>query len=74
MKILLFLFFLSDISLEYDEKCKKCHEPAKILFSSKMKTKDLRKTIYDMYRRDSSGKPTKAQVDGMLKYAKSFKK
>jgi len=27
-----------------------------------------------MYRVDSSEKPTKAQVDTMFKYAKSFKK
>ena len=38
------------------------------------KTKDMRKTIYDMYRVDSSDKPSKAQVDAMLKYSKSLKK
>ena len=38
------------------------------------KTKDMRKTIYDMYMVDSSDKPSKAQVDSMLKYAKSLKK
>jgi hypothetical protein len=44
------------------------------LFGGKLKTKDLRKTIYDMYRADSSDKPTKEQVDAMYKYAKSLKK
>ena len=54
-------------------RCVKCHEPAAILFKNP-KTKDLRSTIYNMYRVDSSDKPSKAQVDGMLKYAKSLKK
>jgi hypothetical protein len=54
-------------------RCAKCHEPAAILFKNP-KTKDLRSTIYNMYRVDSSDKPSKAQVDSMLKYAKSLKK
>lgn len=70
--ILLFLL-LTDPKVEFRDRCKKCHEPAAILFKNS-KTKDLRKTIYDMYRVDSSDKPSKAQVDTMLKYAKSFKK
>jgi hypothetical protein len=69
--ILLFLL-LVDSKVEYLDRCKKCHEPAAILFKNP-KTKDLRKTIYDMYRVDSSDKPSKAQVDAMFKYAKSFK-
>ena len=70
---LLFLLFI-DPKVEYKDNCKKCHESPAVLFGGKLKTKDLRKTIYDMYRVDSSEKPTKAQVDAMLKYAKSFKK
>jgi hypothetical protein len=71
--ILLFLL-LVDSKVEYLDRCKKCHEPAAVLFGGKLKTKDLRKTIYDMYRVDSSEKPSKAQVDAMFKYAKSLKK
>jgi len=69
--LFLFLLFL-DPKTEYIDRCKKCHVSASELFSSKMVTKDLRKTIYDMYRRDSSEKPSKTQVDAMYKYAKSF--
>ena len=70
--ILLFLL-LVDSKVEFRDRCKKCHEPAAILFKNP-KTKDLRKTIYDMYRVDISEKPSKAQVDAMFKYAKSLKK
>jgi hypothetical protein len=70
--ILLFLLLI-DPKVEFRDRCKKCHEPAAILFKNP-KTKDLRKTIYDMYRVDSSDKPSKAQVDAMFKYAKSLKK
>ena len=63
-----------DPKVEFRDRCIKCHEPAAVLFGGKLKTKDLRKTIYDMYRVDSSDKPSKAQVDSMLKYAKSLKK
>ena len=69
---LLFLLFI-DPKVEFQDHCKKCHESASILFKNP-KTKDMRKTIYDMYRVDSSDKPSKAQVDAMLKYAKSLKK
>jgi hypothetical protein len=72
MGIILFLFLI-DPKVEYMNRCVKCHEPAAILFKNP-KTKDLRSTIYNMYRVDSSDKPSKAQVDGMLKYAKSLKK
>jgi hypothetical protein len=72
MGLILFLMLI-DPKIEYKERCIGCHEPAAILFKNP-KTKDLRKTIYDMYRRDSSDIPSKAQVDGMLKYAKSLKK
>jgi len=64
---------LIDPKVEYKERCIGCHEPAAILFKAP-KTKDLRKTIYEMYRRDSSEIPSKSQVDNMLKYAKSLKK
>ena len=74
MNVFLLLLMFIDPKVEYKEYCKKCHENPAILFGGKMKTKDLRKTIYDMYRVDSSEKPSKAQVDAMLKYAKSFKK
>ena len=60
--------------LRHPIKSKKCHESPAILFGGKLQTKDLRKTIYEMYRVDSSEKPSKAQVDAMFKYAKSFKK
>jgi hypothetical protein len=72
MGIILFLFLI-DPKVEYMNRCVKCHEPAAILFKNP-KTKDLRSTIYNMYRVDSSDKPSKAQVDSMLKYAKSLKK
>ena len=72
MGIILFLFMI-DPKIEYMNRCVKCHEPAAILFKNP-KTKDLRSTIYNMYRVDSSDKPSKAQVDSMLKYAKSLKK
>jgi hypothetical protein len=72
MGIILFLFMI-DPKVEYMNRCVKCHEPAAILFKNP-KTKDLRSTIYNMYRVDSSDKPSKAQVDSMLKYAKSLKK
>jgi hypothetical protein len=72
MGIILFLFLI-DPKVEYMNRCVKCHEPAVILFKNP-KTKDLRYTIYNMYRVDSSDKPSKAQVDSMLKYAKSLKK
>jgi hypothetical protein len=72
MGIILFLFLI-DPKIEYMNRCVKCHEPAAILFKNP-KTKDLRSTIYNMYRVDSSDKPSKAQVDSMLKYAKSLKK
>ncbi len=74
MKALLLFLLLIDPKVEYKNNCKKCHESPAILFGGKLQTKDLRKTIYDMYRVDSSEKPTKAQVDTMFKYAKSFKK
>ncbi len=64
---------LIDPKVEYMDRCIKCHEPAAVLFKNP-KTKDLRSTIYNMYRVDSSIKPSKAQVDAMLKYAKSLKK
>ena len=64
---------LIDPKVEYMDRCIKCHEPAAVLFKNP-KTKDLRSTIYNMYRVDSSMKPSKAQVDAMLKYAKSLKK
>ena len=73
MKALLLFLLLIDPKVEYKNNCKKCHEPAAILFKNP-KTKDLRKTIYDMYRVDISEKPSKAQVDAMFKYAKSLKK
>ena len=73
MNAFLFFLLLIDPKVEYLDHCKKCHEPAAVLFKNP-KTKDLRKTICDMYRVDSSDKPSKAQVDTMLKYAKSFKK
>lgn len=74
MNFSLFLFFLFiDPKIEYIDRCKKCHVTASELFSSSLKTKDLRKTIYDMYLRDSSEKPSKTQVDAMLKYANSLK-
>ena len=72
MGIILFLFLI-DPKVEYMNRCVKCHEPAAILFKNP-KTKDLRSTIYNMYMVDSSDKPSKAQVDSMLKYAKSLKK
>jgi mono/diheme cytochrome c family protein len=72
MGIILF-FMLIDPKIEYRQHCIGCHEPAAILFKNP-KTKDLRKTIYDMYRRDSPEIPSKAQLDSMLKYAKSLKK
>lgn len=73
MKFSLFLLLLFiDPKIDYIERCKKCHVAAPELFNSNMKTKDLRKTIYEMYRRDSSEKPSKTQVDAMYKYAKSF--
>lgn len=72
MGIILF-FLMIDPKVEYMDRCIKCHEPAAILFKHP-KTKDLRKKIYDMYRVDSSDKPSKSQVDSMLKYAKSLKK
>jgi hypothetical protein len=74
MNAILLILLLIDPKVEFKERCKNCHEPAAILFGGKLQTKDLRKTIYDMYRVDSSEKPTKAQVDTMFKYAKSFKK
>ena len=64
---------LIDPKVEYMDRCIKCHEPAAVLFKNP-KIKDLRSTIYNMYRVDSSIKPSKAQVDAMLKYAKSLKK
>ena len=64
---------LIDPKVEYMDRCIKCHEPAAVLFKNP-KTKDLRSTIYNMYRVDSSMKLSKAQVDAMLKYAKSLKK
>lgn len=67
------MFLLIDPKVEFQDHCKKCHENAAVLFKNP-KTKDMRKTIYDMYRVDSSDKPSKAQVDAMLKYAKSLKK
>jgi hypothetical protein len=73
MNAILLILLLVDPKVEFKERCKNCHEPAAVLFKNP-KTKDLRKTIYDMYRVDSSEKPTKAQVDTMFKYAKSFKK
>ena len=73
MNAFLLFLLLIDPKVEYLDHCKKCHEPAAILFKNP-KTKDLRKTIYDMYRVDSSEKPSKAQVDAMFKYAKSLKK
>jgi len=72
MGIILFLFMI-DPKVEYMNRCVKCHEPAAISLKNP-KTKDLRSTIYNMYRVDRSDKPSKAQVDGMLKYAKSLKK
>jgi len=73
MNAILIFLLLVDPKVEFRDRCKKCHEPAAILFKNP-KTKDLRKTIYDMYRFDSSEKPSKAQVDAMFKYAKSLKK
>ena len=74
MNILLLCLLLLDPKVEYKDNCKRCHSSAVELFGGKLKTKDLRKTIYDMYRVDSSDKPTKEQVDAMYKYAKSLKK
>ena len=74
MNILLLCLLLVDPKIEYKDHCKHCHSSAVELFGGKLKTKDLRKTIYDMYRADSSDKPTKEQVDAMYKYAKSLKK
>ena len=64
---------LIDPKVDYMDRCIKCHEPAAVLFKNP-KTKDLRSTIYNMYMFDSSDKPSKGQVDSMLKYAKSFGK
>ncbi len=72
MGIILFLFLI-DPKVEYMDRCIKCHEPAAVLFKNP-KTKDLRSTIYNMYRVDSSEVPSKSQVDAMFKYAKSLKK
>jgi hypothetical protein len=72
MELILFLMLI-DPKVEYMDRCIKCHEPAAVLFKNP-KTKDLRSTIYNMYRVDSSDKPSKVQVDAMLKYAKSLKK
>ena len=74
MNAFLLFLLLIDPKVEYKDNCKRCHENPAILFGGILKTKDLRKTIYDMYRVDSSEKPTKTRVDAMLKYAKSFKK
>ena len=74
MNAFLLCLLLLDPKVEYNDHCKRCHNSAVELFSGKLKTKDLRKTIYDMYRVDSSDKPTKEQVDAMYKYAKSLKK
>lgn len=74
MKTLLLFLLLLDVKQDYLEQCKKCHESASQLFSGKLQTKDLRKTIFDMYRRDSSEIPSKSRVDAMYKYAKSFQK
>jgi serine protease inhibitor ecotin len=74
MNAFLLFLLLIDPKVEFQDHCKKCHESASILFGGKLQTKDLRKTIYDMYRVDSSEKPTKAQVDTMFKYSKSLKK
>ena len=74
MNILLLCLLLVDPKIEYTDHCKRCHSSAVELFGGKLKTKDLRKTIYDMYRADNSDKPTKEQVDAMYKYAKSLKK
>lgn len=72
MGIILFLFLI-DPKVEYIDRCIKCHEPAAVLFKNP-KTKDLRSTIYNMYRVDSSEVPNKDSVDAMFKYAKSLKK
>ena len=74
MNAILIFLLLVDPKVDFRDRCIKCHEPAAVLFGGKLKTKDLRKTIYDMYRADSSEKPSKAQVDAMFKYAKSLKK
>ena len=74
MNAFLLFLLLIDPKVEYKDNCKKCHESPAILFGGKLQTKDLRKTIYEMYIVDSSEKPSKAQVDAMFKYAKSFKK
>ena len=74
MNVLLLCLLLIDPKVEFADNCKRCHNSATELFAGKLKTKDLRKTIYDMYMVDSSEKPSKAQVEAMYKYAKSLKK
>lgn len=74
INVLCLFILLLDSKTEYNDRCKKCHDSANVFFSSKLKTKDLRTTIFNMYMVDSSEKPSKLQVDNMLKYAKSFKK
>jgi len=49
MNAFLLFLLLIDPKVEYKDNCKKCHRSPAILFGGKLNTKDLRKTIYDMY-------------------------
>jgi hypothetical protein len=68
------LYFLSlDVNKDYKEFCYRCHGDAKVFYSGKLKTKDLRGSIKGMYLAVGE-KADKTRIDNMLKFAKGFKK